>query len=401
MPWQAHAALLPAAISMKKLAVVVDTFPRWSERFIARELRELLRQQVDLTVFCLKAGTLPQEDPEWDGLIERRVVLPSCLIPGGAKSTDSAETRQRIQAVKDLLGIRAGSRIGCAQKFGTLLHEGKFRHVHAHFASLPSTMGWLAAGLAGIPFSMSAHARDVFVEPQLLKEKCADATAVFTCHARAQELLQTMTSKATLMPHGLPLDSFPFKNRIVRRKSTVRVIAAGRFVPKKGFATLLDAVAQPFLKEKDFQLRLIGEGPEESRIHKRIKSLSLQDKVSLIAPLYGAALRDEFNAADLLIAPYQQASDGDVDGVPNIVLEAFARGVPVIGTDAGSLGEVLTPATGTVVPAGDSAALAQAIASFIEDSVDSLARVGEARQMIEDRYDIRRNIGPLIKLLQS
>src|SRR5476651_1422863 len=115
----------------KRLAVVVDTFPRWSERFIARELSELRRRGVEFSVFCLKAGTTPAEtDPEWAGLIERRVVLPTCLLPN----------LRRLDARYELARKELGTffrRLGCATKLAELLRAGRFEHVHAHFASLP------------------------------------------------------------------------------------------------------------------------------------------------------------------------------------------------------------------------------------------------------------------------
>jgi glycosyltransferase involved in cell wall biosynthesis len=381
---------------MKKLAVIVDTFPRWSERFIARELRELARQGVYLTVFCLKAGNASDTDHEWDGLRERRVVLPASLLPARIPSGIPQAQRERFAAVKKLFGCN-----NRAIKFGALLREGGCEHLHAHFASLPSTLGWLAAGLAGIPFSLSVHARDVFVEAQLLREKCADAAAVFTCHPGARDFLKkTIGVNTTLMPHGLPLDKFPYAPRGGSLAKIPRLAAVGRFVPKKGFDTLLDAAADPALQAAAFELHLIGEGPERARLQKRILRLGLQGKARIIEPLYGAELRREFDAADALIAPFQQAADGDMDGVPNVVLEAFALGLPVIGTQSGSLGAVLTPETGEVVPAQNPAALARALASFIASPARLKPRSVAARSLVETRYDIRRNMEPLLKLLR-
>src|SRR6185369_8213744 len=112
----------------------------------------------------------PAGDPEWDGLIERRVVLPSCILPRGFVLDGDADMRRRQEAAREALGASFYSKFGCALKFAELLREGKFQHVHAHFANLPSTIGWLAANAAKIPFSMSVHARDLFVEPQALEE---------------------------------------------------------------------------------------------------------------------------------------------------------------------------------------------------------------------------------------
>ncbi|MCY3024117.1 MAG: glycosyltransferase, partial [Planctomycetota bacterium] len=343
---------------MRRLAVVVDTFPRWSERFIARELQELLRRGVDFTVFCVKAGDPLRDDDDWRGLLERRVVLPAALIPKSTKAL-APDVRERWEQARESLGLSGYRQLGRAFALRDRLRAGGFGHAHAHFANLPSTLCWLAAADAKLPFSFSVHARDLFIEPQLLDRKLADCVRVFTCHARAQDFIVSKTSqtdKVRLMHHGLPLEQFPFKARAA--DSTARIVAAGRFVPKKGFDLLIEAAAQPVLASRTVTMTLLGEGPERKDLAARIRRLQLERTVVLQAPLGGAALRSVLDGAGLFVAPYRTAPDGDADGVPNVVLEAFALGIPVVGTDAGSLSEILTDETGTLVAQGDPAALA-------------------------------------------
>ena len=118
------------------------------------------------------------------------------------------------------------------------------------------------------------------------------------------------------------------------------------------------------------------------------------------SPADGIALRESFNQADAFLAPYRQTPDGDSDGVPNVVLEAFALGLPVIGTDAGGLTEILTSETGCVVAAGENAALADAILEFLKAPEKALAKTPAARALIEREYDIRKNIAPLLELVK-
>jgi glycosyltransferase involved in cell wall biosynthesis len=373
---------------MRKLAVVVDTFPRWSERFIARELTELLRRGVDLTVFCFKelegnaAG-----DEDWHGLIERRVLLPRGLIP--------SFLTQRW--VVDVAHIRR------AAALADHVREDGFGHIHAHFASLPSTVAMLASEETGVPFSFSAHARDLFASPELLREKMDQCACVFTCHARGQDYLQRNFGggdRVRLMRHGLPLERFPFLERTRdQRGAPLRILAAGRFVQKKGFDDALAALAHPALAQRDCVLHILGDGTGEYNLRERAASLGIEARVCFDYPRFGRELRQRFDAAGLFIAPYKQAPDGDVDGVPNVIIEAFAVGLPVIGTDAGSLPEVLTAETGTVVPQNDPAALAEAIAAFLDDPGPALAKTHAARALVEREYDIRTNIGPFVALL--
>lgn len=382
---------------MKKVAVVVDTFPRWSERFIARELQELLRRGVDLTVFCLKAGKLLPNDDDWRGLLERRVVLPSGLLPGNMKSL-APEARGRWEEARRFFGLAGYRQLARAAALRNHLLKSGFGHLHAHFANLPSTLGWLAAMEAQLPFSFSVHARDLFLEAQLLERKLAACVRVFTCHARAREFLAAKTvqkDKVCLMHHGLPLDQLWMRPS----QHGVWILAAGRFVAKKGCDVLIEAAAQPVLANRDVEVILVGEGPERDALAAKIRKLRLERKVSLLDPVDRTELQNAMRAASLFAAPYRTAPDGDADGVPNAVLEAFALGVPVIGTDAGGLSEILTPETGTVVPQNDPAALAQAIAAFMDSPAAAGEKTRAARALIEREYDIRRNIEPLWELV--
>ena len=386
-----------------RLAVVTDTFPRWSERFIARELSELKRRGVDFTVFCLNAGRIDVgQDADWAGLLERRVVLPSCLLARFPKSAGS-EVQRRLAAARHELGLRHAARLRCARSLAELFARESIAHVHAHFASLPSTLAWVAAGMARLPFSFSAHARDVFLEPQLLREKIADATAVFACHTAARErLLQHCATpgKIVLMRHGLPLEQFAFSPRDGVKSGPVRLLAAGRFVPKKGFELLLRALSRREFSEKNFVLKCVGEGPLETKLKTLAKQLRLTEKISFLPPQMGARWLDCLRENDALVAPYMQAADGDQDGVPNLILEAFACGLPVIGTNAGGLGEVLTRETGTVVPTGDENALAVALRSFMDAPQSAQEKTSAARKLAEKQYDIRSNIAPFCDMLK-
>ncbi|MGD0094640.1 MAG: glycosyltransferase, partial [Planctomycetota bacterium] len=290
---------------MEKLAVIVDTFPRWSERFIARELGELQRRGVDLTVFCLKAGEPPPGDEDWRGLIERRVVLPSGLLRREPKGA-TPMMRERWAEARRGLGLRGYKTLGRAVALRDRLIAGRFGHVHAHFANLPSTLGWLAALEARLPFSFSAHARDLFVEPQLLAQKLADCVRVFTCHGRAQAFLAAQAGhkdKVQLMRHGLPLEQYQCRLEI--EEPGLGFVAAGRFVPKKGLDVLLDAAARLARAKQQFALTLVGDGPERRNLKAKIRALRLAGQVVLMEPVSGTVLRDILSGADLVVAPFR------------------------------------------------------------------------------------------------
>lgn len=386
------------------VAVIVGSFPQWSERFIAREIGELVRRGVQVTIFALRRGTLPFEaDAEFDPLRLRLQFLPRTLTAAVLHLGRPPKGEQR-NAVHRELGLPGLARSMKSRSLVRALRQGGFTHIHAHFANWPSTLGWLAARETGLPFTFSAHARDLFVEPQLLAEKAADAVAFFACHRRAFERLRKLASgsRAVLMHHGLPLESFPFREprRAAEPARPAQLVCAGRFVPKKGLLDLLIALAHKELRNRTIELTLVGSGDQRWELENTVRQHNLRERVHFTGPESGFRLAERLRLADLLVAPCREADDGDHDGVPNVVLEAFALGVPVVGTDAGSLPEVLTSETGFVAPTANPGALAAAIAESLDRRDEAGARARAARAWIEAHHDIRTSIAPLLRVLR-
>ena len=386
------------------VAIIVDTFPRWSERFIARELNELLRRGIDFKIYCLRAGDADCErDPEFADLVSLRVVLPSCFLPSFARNMgldDAAKERMRL--VESELGVTAFRQIGCAHSLTKIIREQRHTIVYAHFASLPSTLGWLAAAALNLPFVLSCHARDVFVDAQLLQQKIEYARRVFTCNKLALQVFKSRDEQCTkirYMPHGLPLERFVFSVRRERSSlGNLKLLSAGRLVPKKGFHNLIDALASQELKEAAIELTIVGDGPERKALLKRVERLGLSAVVTMPGVVLDARLQSYFESVDAFVMPSVETGDGDSDGLPNVVLEAFAIGVPVIGTDAGSLTDVLDATTGFVASVSPTPVrqLALTIREVLMESERAAERALHARSVVQERYDIRKNIEPLI-----
>ncbi len=294
-------------------AIIVDTFPRWSERFIARELNELKRRGLEFTIYCLKAGDADCErDPEFSDLISRRVVLPSCFLPSFARNLGADDAaKERLRRVEAELGVTAFRQIGCADSLAKLIRDQGHSIVYAHFASLPSTLGWLAAEALKLPFVMSVHARDVFVEQQLIREKIEYARRFFVCNGAAHEYLSEACfhegelPRLAFMRHGLMLENYEYRERRERSVlgKNLRLLAAGRFVPKKGFDLTIEAMATPELADVRIDLTLLGDGPERKSLEKIIARLGLQERVSMPGVVLNAELKRYFDSADSFVMP--------------------------------------------------------------------------------------------------
>jgi glycosyltransferase involved in cell wall biosynthesis len=295
--------------------------------------------------------------------------------------------------------IHRGQAFAMARSMGRL-NVGR---VHAHFGNAPSTVGWFAASLAGLPFSFAVHARDVFVEAEFFAAKASAADRIVACNSaaalRAAELAdEPDRAKISLVPHGLPLARYPFRPALPR--GAPLVLGVGRFVEKKGFACLVEAVAALRRRGRGVRCRLIGDGPLRKALDQQIARPAVADAVEVKGWLAQDELAKAYEAAWVLAAPSVVARDGDMDGLPNVVLEAAAMGVPLVATSVGGLGDLVRDGeTGLVARPGDADDLAAKLDAVVRDPDGALRRAHRAREAVEARFSEERTILLLLSAL--
>jgi glycosyltransferase involved in cell wall biosynthesis len=272
-----------------------------------------------------------------------------------------------------------------------LLDAPEVRHLHAHFAHGTTTVTWLAAEIAGLPFSFTGHARDIYSEELnpngLLGRKLRAARFAVTCtQANRRHLLQ-LTPDATvhLVYHGLGADFA----RLVEREPAgtpvangrLRVLGVGRLVAKKGFDVLVDACAGLARRDVPFEALIVGQDDQHGEaVRRRIAALGLEGCVFLPGPMGQAELSREYRRASVFCLPCR-VLPGDRDGLPNVLVEAMASGVPVVTTGVSGIPELVSHETnGLLVPPDDPEALADALMRLHEDRelAGRLARAGNA-----------------------
>ena len=244
--------------------------------------------------------------------------------------------------------------------------------VHGYFAHRPAEVAAVAARLLGVPYGFSVHALDARkVTPEELRARAAGASVVLACNDDVATAVSAVGARPRLVRHGVDIAAFPATSP--PSSVPVVVLAVGRFVEKKGFDTLLAAVAKV---ERNLLLRLVGQGPLEGDLVAQARRLGLDDRVTVEPPRTHDALPDCYAAADLVVVPSVVDAAGDRDGLPNVVLEAMASGRPVVASDVGAIATgVRDGVTGRLVPPGDADALAASITELI------------------DRPDLRRSYG--------
>ncbi len=398
---------------------VLARYPCRTETFIAREIEALLGEGDEVSVFALRKT-------EGEGLPVDVVRAPSRLyyrkgwngIAGFSAGTNPegrppVSRAACLRALGRALGesIRSGlpgvillRNVGVARAFAHAAWRIGATHFHAHFAFTPLDIARLMAGMVGASFSVSLHARDLYTQkPGRLRRRLRGAAGVAVCTQSGLCYLRDTVqlrgaARLEYVPHGVFVERFP---RADPSTAGACLVAIGRLVPKKGFACLLEACAHLRAIGVPFRCVIVGTGPEEIRLRRRLQALGLLERVSLLGARSHADTLHVLRQACALVVPSVVAPDGDRDGLPNVVLEAMAVGIPVIATKASAAGEAVTDGeNGFLVPPANPRALADAMQRILSD--DALrARLGEAgRHRVANAFDISRNIRTLRALFQ-
>ncbi|HEX4981666.1 MAG TPA: glycosyltransferase family 4 protein [Ilumatobacteraceae bacterium] len=262
----------------------------------------------------------------------------------------------------------------------------RYRHLHAHFATAAAETARWASELSGVGWTVTAHAKDIFHDDHAdqFGRRIATAAAMVTVSEHNVEHIARVapTKRVRFVPNAVA----PAAYHEPRPSGTVLCVA--RLVAKKGIDTLIDAAAELVVTISDLRVEVIGDGPLRSELEAQIVRLGLQDNVVLRGALRSDDVADAYNKASMLVMPCRVAADGDRDGLPTVILEAMARGLPVVSTDTVGIGEVVRDGeTGLLVPADDAGAIANAIEKLWRQP--ALARtLGESgRALVTHRHD--------------
>ena len=379
------------------VAIVVKGYPRLSETFIAQEIHALQRRGLSLRLYPLRQPTEAAAHP-----IHREITAPVTYLPEYLHEQPSrvlAAWRRARQMPgygiawrvfrDDLARQRNRNRI---RRFGqacVLAAElpAEVTRLYAHFLHTPASVARYAALITGLPWCASAHAKDIWTTPTWEKrEKLAAADWVVTCSAVARDHLAALASdpdKVTLAYHGLDFARLPPPppSRPARDGSDaadpVILLSVGRAVEKKGYDDLLDALAR-LPTERHWRLVHIGGGARARTLKARARTLGLSTRITWLGAQPQERLLVEYRRADLFVLASRIASDGDRDGLPNVLMEAQSQGLPCVSTHVSAIPELIEhETTGVLVPPGDPVALAAALQRQMRNPQDR-ARLGAA-----------------------
>ncbi|MGD8199067.1 glycosyltransferase [Ornithinimicrobium sp. W1679] len=439
---------VPAA-PPRRTAYVLKVYPRFSETFVVTEILAREAAGEELAIYALRPTSDARFHPQ---LAQVRAAVTH--LPRPHKLATEWEVLARAQAELPGFGERFGALMPLLVRLdpsvvtqgvdlALRLRADGITHVHVHFASMASWATAIAAALTGVPYTVTTHAKDLFhdsVDRVVLREVLRRASRVVAISDYNRRFLlaldPTLAESVVLVRNGLELSRFAYRDPQVPR-DRLRVLAVGRLVEKKGFTHLVEAArllaggghagdgpagdrpagdgpagdgsaaATPGSDRTPdrtpgrlpLEVRVVGDGELGPDLAAQVEAAGLGGTVTLLGPRSQAELVEELAAADVLVAPCIVGADGNADGLPTVLLEAMASGVPCIATDVTGISEAVHPggehgpATGILLGA-DPSDLAERLAGGLAEVADptwprvEVARA--ARALVEAEFDTAR-----------
>jgi glycosyltransferase involved in cell wall biosynthesis len=385
-----------------KIVYIIGTYPRLTTTFIDREICSLEKLGAQIKVISVRRpdSELSQDQIE---LIDRI----QYLLPVSVFSLITSHLQFAFGKPQKFFGtlvyLLSRQHPSWQARFKTLLHfsEGvyaagllgnsEFDHLHAHFMDRAATIAMVASRLLDKPYSLTAHANDIYVNPVLLLEKLSQAKFTATCTGYNKTYLEQFgeglfNHKLFCIYHGLPVDEYTAPAN--RKNEKYLMLSVGQLKEKKGFDFLLRACRILVERGHSFECQIVGEGPQRDFLESLVKELSLEELVQLCGALPHHQVIEKFQQANLFVLPAVLAADGDRDGIPNVILEAMAMDLPVVSTNHSAIPEVVEErVSGLLVPPADEHALADALEEIVVNPGYGIELGSRGRQIVIDKFD--------------
>jgi colanic acid/amylovoran biosynthesis glycosyltransferase len=405
-----------------KVAYIVSMFPCWSETFILNELIDHEKNGVDLSIFSIKKCN--------DKLVQDKAVhfigrttyisrkfwieiwffhlflLISCPLIYLSLLSKLLFSQTKNYKIK----FKCFVVFFIAPYFCLTARKQNITHLHAHFATYPALLAWIISRFNGIPFSVTAHAHDIYTNQDILRIFSDDAmTIVAISKFNKNFIIDKLSWKSTeqvdkikVIHCGIDLTAYEFdaaRSESSRANRKFRILSVGRFTAIKGFNYLLDALSLLRQSGYDFSCEIIGDGPLKNELTKQCESLNLGDCVTFLGAKKSHEVLECMKMADLFVLACAECKHEGHDGIPVVFMETMALGVPVIATRISGIPElVIHGKTGLCALPENPVSLKDNILYSLDNHDQSLEMVNNARRIIEQEFDIEKSSNLLRKI---
>jgi glycosyltransferase involved in cell wall biosynthesis len=394
--------------SLPCVGYVLKRYPRYSETFIVNEILAHEAAGLRIEIFALNP---PNDSHFQDGIARVRAPVNYCWAEG-LKGVDFWNALQSSSSVlPDVWSNLEAARGEDAREVYQALWIARsaqvkgIHHLHAHFATSATTVARLAARFAGMTFSFTAHAKDIYHQDVQLDEfrrNLLDASDVVTVSDYNRRFLSerfgSAAARVQRVYNGLDLNRFRFESPENRQP---RIVAVCRLVEKKGIGDLVEACALLVERGCLFDCHIVGAGPLEPILRAQIARLGLDSCVQILGARPQNEVIRSIQDSAVLAAPCVISTDGDRDGLPTVLLEAMALGTPCVATEVTGIPELVQDGeTGLLVGQRDLAALASALERLLAGPDLRVALAHRARRRIEADFEVHGNAARLRKFFQ-
>jgi len=397
----------------KQIAYIVSHFPCYTETFILNELLGLGQRNYRVKILSLKKPREKIEQEEAGAFCENTVYYPFIFGLGLWKAQVffiAKDPRSYFTLIWEIVINCLGKPLVLLQNlaivpksayFAFLMRNAGLRHIHAHFANFPATSAMIISRLLNVPFTFTCHAHDIFYDATMLDLKIKNSRACFAISEYNRNHVLNLypalpKGKVKVIHCGVDLKKFTFLKQISSEQK-LRIFSVGRLMPAKGFDDLILACGKLKKNGLNFSCQIVGEGPMEKGLRRLISRQGLEKEVILTGALCHADIIELFKQADVFVLASKKAAHRDVqDGIPIVLMEAMACGVPVISTNFSGIPELIEDKkNGFLVASNDFNGLAEAVFN-LSSHKDKLAEISaNARRKVEEEFNIVKTVDKL------
>ena len=402
------------------LAVLLSRFPSVTETFILREVDELERQGQPVRLVPMLKETPPvihEAARPWTS----RALYTKYVSPAIVAANVRAFLKRPLRYVSLLVRLIAGTltKPGTLARTvavfpksvflaGQLSREG-VRHVHAHFATHPTTMALVIASLSDITFSFTVHAHDIQVDRTLLRWKLRETRFVRSISAYNKRFLEELypdETRGKIMVVHVGIEPEKYEDNARRFTATPsgvpKVLCVAAHRPYKGLPVLIEACRILRDQGVSFRCDVLGTGPMTAELERMIQDRGAGDVIGLLGARPEHVVAEMMGESTLFVLPSIIASDGQMEGIPVALMEAMASGRAVVSTSISGIPELVEDGvSGLLVPPGDPAALAAAMRTLLENRERAREMGLRGQTKVRAEFTLPDCVGQLRARLQS
>jgi len=396
-------------MTRRRLGYLMSRFPNLTETFILREIVVLALGGWPISIYPLIVQAQPVTHPDAAAWLGRVADVPfvslavlwtnvvtAVRMPVRYLTTVARALWENRNSPRFLL--RTAALIPKSVHMAGLMRRDGIEHMHAHYGTHPATAAWIVHRLTGIPYSVTLHAHDLFVDRSMLATKLRDAAFVVTISDYNWRYVSDhvgpwAAAKTLVVRCGV---------RTPQRRATAEPLASARRLEiltvaslqlRKGLHVLIEACALLVQRGVAIRSRIVGDGPLRSAIERQVRELNLHGVVDVIGPRTEGEVEQLLASGDCYVQPSIWLPDGKGEGLPVSIMEAMAAGLPTVASAVAGVPELIRPGdTGWLVPPGNAAAIADAVAAIVDHPEAARAVGRRGQELVRREYDLELNL---------